>query len=141
MIQKYKNIIIVVVLIIGGFYAYNTFTAPESEPSASLQVTSSADVLGSDIIKAINQINDLKLDRSVFDDPIFRTLVDRSEEILPQAKSRPNPFAPIADSDFGVNNDGTQLNFDSGDTGDDDITEENTDSEPEGSENEIPSEL
>jgi hypothetical protein len=140
MIAKYKNIIIVVVVLVGGFYAYNTFLAPELSPSASLQVTNSADVLGADIIKAINQINALKLDRSVFDDPIFRTLVDRSEEILPQAKSRPNPFAPISDIDFGLDNDGTQLNFDSGDT---ETTDENESegTQSDSSDSEIPSEL
>jgi len=102
MIKKYKNIIIVVVIISGAFWAYNQFFNTEIPGSASLRVTSSTDVLGADIIKAINQINALKLDRSVFEDPIFRTLVDRSEEILPQAKSRPNPFAPITITDFTV---------------------------------------
>jgi hypothetical protein len=137
MIQKYKSLIIAVVVIIGGFYAYNQFFNLSTQPSASLQVTNSADVLGADIIKAINQINALKLDRSVFEDPIFKTLVDRSEEIQPQSKSRPNPFAPITNIDFTVTNtDNTELNFDTeteqatdSDTSSESGTENQTDSE------------
>jgi hypothetical protein len=138
MLNKYKNLIIAVVVIIGGFYGYNQFFNTSTTRSASLQVTNSADVLGADIIKAINQINALKLDRSVFDDPIFRTLVDRSEEIQPQAKSRPNPFAPITDIDFTIGTSSSangSLDFDS------DLGETADDAEPEVENVDIPSTL
>lgn len=138
MMNKYKNLIIVVVIIIGGFFAYNTFLAGDLSPSASLQVTNSADILGADIIKAINQINTLKLDRGVFDDPIFKTLVDRSEEIMDQNSGRPNPFAPVTGVDFSVSNDGTQLNFDSTDSAD--ASDSTQETQPE-QETEIPAGL
>lgn len=131
MINKYKKIIIIVVIIAGAFWAYNQYFNTEIPGSASLTVTSSADVLGADIIKAINQINALKLDRGVFEDPIFRTLVDRSEEILPQAKSRPNPFAPITITDFTVSTSTeTTIEFSSEEADGTDIVETNVDDVP-----------
>jgi hypothetical protein len=95
---KYKNIIILVVVIIAGYFAYQQFSGANLSGSASLstvQRSSNTDVLGAEIIKAINQIDSLDLDRSVFDDPIFQTLVDRSQELREQPVSRSNPFAPI----------------------------------------------
>jgi hypothetical protein len=116
MIKKYKKLIIAVIVIVGGFFIYNSYFNTESQSNDSLTVTTSADVLGSDIIRAINQINALKLDRSIFNHSVFKTLVDRSEEIEKQEKSRPNPFAPVTDINFTVNDsennsNNTDLNF------------------------------
>ncbi len=98
-----KKIIIGVLILGGGFILYSAFVKGPDETDL-LQTTSatSGDVLGADIIKAINQINSLQLDRGVFDDPIFKTLVDRSEVLTPQPKGRTNPFASI-----GVNTSAT----------------------------------
>jgi len=97
MIAKYKNIIIVVVIIILGLVAYS-FLKPDPTATALLETTQRQDstqVLGDEITSAISQINSLKLDRSVLDDPIVKKLIDHSKPIVPIPSGRKNPFAPI----------------------------------------------
>ena len=98
-----KKIIILILILGGAFVLYSAFIKnPDSTDLLQVQNVSSGDVLGSDIIKAINQINSLQLDRGVFDDPIFKTLIDRSEVLTPQPKGRENPFAPFGTTGTGA---------------------------------------
>lgn len=102
MISKYKNIIIIAAIIGIGLIAYS-FLRPDPTAESLLETTErqdSAQVLGDEITAAINQINSLKLDRSVLDDPIVQNLIDHSKPIIPEPIGRINPFAPI-------NSDGT----------------------------------
>ena len=97
MIGKYKNIIIIAVIIGIGLIAYS-FLKPDPTAETLLETTQrqdSAQVLGDEITSAISQINSLKLDRTVLDDPIVKKLIDHSKPILPEPVGRKNPFAPI----------------------------------------------
>lgn len=99
MIGKYKNIIIVVVIIALGLIAYS-FLKPDPTAESLLETTQRADsaqVLGDEISSAINQINSLKLDRSVLDDAVVKNLKDHSKPIIPEDVGRKNPFAPIGE--------------------------------------------
>jgi len=103
MLGKYKNIIIIIVVIALGLIAYSIFR-PDPEVKKLLETTQrqdSAQVLGDDITKAINQIQSLKLDRAVLDDPVLKNLVDHSEPIIPEPIGRKNPFAPIGSNSGG----------------------------------------
>ncbi len=101
MFTKYKKLIITIIVIVGLFLAYSIFFGGNLEregllrSSVSTTSQTSTDILGEEIIRAINQISSLKLDDSVFDNPVFRRLVDRSERIEPEDPGRDNPFAPI----------------------------------------------
>jgi hypothetical protein len=97
MINKYKNIIIIAVIIGLALIAYS-FLKPAETPESLLVVTerqSSTQALGDEITGAINQINSLKLDNSIFKDPIMLKLKDNNQKIDPQDVGRPDPFAPI----------------------------------------------
>ena len=97
MIGKYKNIIIVLVIVILGFVAYS-FLKPADSTETLLSTTEKQDstqILGDEISSAINQINSLKLDRGVLDDPVVKNLVDHSKPIVSEPVGRKNPFAPI----------------------------------------------
>jgi len=101
MIGKYKNIIIVFVIIALGLIAYS-FLRPDPTVESLLETTERQDgaqVLGDEITSAIGQINSLKLDRAIFDDPILKRLIDHSKPILPEPVGRKNPFAPIGGDD------------------------------------------
>lgn len=91
-----KKIIVPVIIIAVLYVGYNFFLKGDSATDLlKVSTVSSDDALGTEIIKAINQISTLKLDRSIFDDPIFGTLIDRSEQIAPEKSGRDNPFAVI----------------------------------------------
>lgn len=101
MIGKYKNIIIVIVIIVLGLVAYSFLkSSPTAETLlATTQRQDSAQVLGDEISSAINQINSLKLDRAVLDDSVVQHLIDHSKPIVPEPVGRNNPFAPIGQNE------------------------------------------
>lgn len=105
MLGKYKKVIVALVIIGGLFFAYNVFFVTNDVDTTLLRSsgsTTNAELLGADIIKAINQIDSLDLDRSVFDDPVFNALIDRGEELNEEPRGRTNPFAPIGTANSTV---------------------------------------
>jgi uncharacterized protein involved in exopolysaccharide biosynthesis len=97
MINKYKNIIIIAVIIGLALIAYS-FLKPDPTAESLLVVTerqNSTQALGDEITAAINQINSLRLDDSIFKDPIMAKLKDHNQKINPEDVGRPDPFAPI----------------------------------------------
>lgn len=109
MSDKNKKIIITVVVLIAIFFGYNTFFVSDGPDTllTSTGATDSTSLLGADIIKAINQIDSLELDRNVFDDPVYRSLVYRGEDINPEPVGRNNPFARIGEGGSPVSESAT----------------------------------
>lgn len=98
MFTKYKKIIIVVLISVLAFFVYSFFFGGSKDDSLLKSVSntqSGADVIGSEIIQALNQIEALQLDRSIFEDPVYRSLVDHSQPIPKEPVGRENPFSPI----------------------------------------------
>jgi hypothetical protein len=106
MFEKYKKIIIAVVVIGLLFVAYTVYLKPQDgtgpfvKSNVSSDQQSSTQILGADINKAIEEIDSLDLDRSIFDHWILLRLVDHSRKINPQPNRRDNPFAPYEFSDM-----------------------------------------
>lgn len=58
-------------------------------------IDSAEEILGAQIIEALNQINSLELERDIFDSPVYQSLEDKSKPIEKEPIGRPNPFAPL----------------------------------------------
>lgn len=116
MFNKYKKIIVAIIIIIVLFFIYSFFFGGEKDDSLLSSTSngpiSGADVIGSELIQALNEIETLDLDRSIFEDPIYRSLVDRSQPIPPEPVGRDNPFAPIS----VIVNQGTSINIPTSDS-------------------------
>ncbi len=123
MLGKYKNIIIVVVIVIIGFIVYSIIK-PDPESEALLQTAgpSEVSILGEDIIQALHQIDSLNLDASILNDPVVNSLTDHGRPIKEESYGKDNPFGPLGD-DVGVDND---------DMGDEEEPEEEGDVEDTG---------
>jgi hypothetical protein len=50
---------------------------------------------GRDILALLADLENIRLDESIFSDPVFQSLQDISRELSPEPKGRPNPFAPL----------------------------------------------
>lgn len=108
-----KKIIIAVVILGLIYFVYSMFfkkTEDDSLISGTNSLTPSRNLaetqlLGNQITQALIKIESLNLDRSVFQNPIFRSLVDRSEPILDEPVGRTNPFAPLSDISVNITND------------------------------------
>lgn len=118
MLAKYKNIIIIVIVVIVGFLVYSIFKPdPESESLLRTSGPQEARILGEDIIRALNQIDSLVLDASILSDPIIHSLVDHSRPIEEEPYGTNNPFGPFDDV-VKIDDDGIEDTEDTEDTED-----------------------
>lgn len=113
MFQKYKKIIIVVLVIVLAFILFVIIKGSGEEEGDGLLTStvnnsvagtqaSGADTIGAEIITALNQIDSLKLETTIFEDPVFRQLIDKSQPLAEEPVGRENPFAPLESSgNFG----------------------------------------
>lgn len=99
MTPKLKKIIFTILALILMFILYVLII--KEDPSVDPLITGSGSVgvnnqvLGTQISQALLRIEQIKLDKSIFTDQIYRSLQDRSIPIEPEAVGRNNPFAPI----------------------------------------------
>jgi hypothetical protein len=96
--QKYKKIIMIIVVLVLVFIMYTVFFAKEPEGESLLVSTNQGaqtQIVGNEIVAALNQIQTLKLSREIFEDPIYKSLVDRSIPIPQEPVGKSNPFSPI----------------------------------------------
>ena|SRR6185369_15752420 len=92
-------VILAAVVIAGYFYA----TRDRSSDVLLTSVLSSDAPTGvqGDLLSVLRQLKTLKLDDSIFQDPVWNTLHDFGQTLSPQPSFRQNPFAPLnAAADF-----------------------------------------
>lgn len=99
MSEKTKNITIVVVLVIAVFIVYSvTFKGDGPADLLISQSVSDVDAESTvvrEFLALLNTLNNLSLDTSIFQDPIFNSLRDESVQLIDQPRGRRNPFAPL----------------------------------------------
>lgn len=132
MLKKYRKIIIFVLVVVLGFVLYTIFLKPQAE-KALLESSGpqEVDVAGQEIIETLGNIESIKLNNSVFNDPLYLRLRDDSQEIQPEDLRRENPFAPIEgqgvlDIDIDLE---TESEDEEGENGDQDTQDSDQDSE------------
>ena len=104
-IRPYKNILIGggVILLIFGIYMFwrNRDT---SEPDlvsfdgsfvADSSISPQAAAAGQQIISILNELQQLQVDRNVFDNKVFDSLIDYTIATTSEDRGRPDPFAPL----------------------------------------------
>jgi hypothetical protein len=103
MTPKFKKIIIVVTAIVIILFVYYMFINKE-EDTSFLVTTSSSEmseknkILGQKITKTLIQIKDIKLEKAIFSNDVFLSLIDSRIKIDSQLVGRKNPFAPLSDT-------------------------------------------
>jgi len=91
------NIIIGVLVLAGGIFAYSFLSGGESEAQLAPQAPIlSQNVKGRDLLKVLLSLDSIKLDEEIFSSPLFTSLEDFTL-VLPTTGTtgRKNPFAPI----------------------------------------------
>jgi hypothetical protein len=111
MTPKLKKIIIAIVVLGILFVLYSAFLKPDPgtetlvsgrEGIAGSLASQDAQVIGSQISQALLKIEQITLERAIFDNPIFSSLEDRSQPIIDEPIGRTNPFAPLGDTSVNV---------------------------------------
>jgi hypothetical protein len=86
---KYKTAIFLVILAVIGFGGYITFFG------TGTPVIVTPEPVGQELFAALEQIQNVQLDTSVLDNPVFGRLNDFGLTITRQSSGRTNPFVPV----------------------------------------------
>jgi hypothetical protein len=94
-----KITVITTISIVGLFILYFFFFGGIKKQSASdvslIGQNPQIEYLGPALVETISQVNELVIDRSIFNDPVFGALADKSITINKTTLGRSNPFAPF----------------------------------------------
>jgi len=102
-----NKITIGLIFITLGTIFYFNFVKQEIEIPESLIVqTATTEILGKQIATALNKLNSLSLDTSIFSEPGYISLVTFHQEINPLPAGKRNPFFPIDSTNFDPLNGG-----------------------------------
>lgn len=96
--SELKNIIIFVAILAGLYFAYTFFFSDNSTPVATISPEGSGGDVGANILPLLLQLKTIKLDQTVFADPIFKSLQNFSVDLPIEGTGRPDPFAPVDQS-------------------------------------------
>ena len=91
-LQKNKNLIIVVALVVVAFWVYVSFFKPDN---SSTPADPAAQQVGSDVLDLYASLQSVTLDQSLFSSDLYKRLVDFSTTIPSQPAGRSNPFDTI----------------------------------------------
>ncbi len=80
------------IVLLGAYLVFFNNTADTSAISSAGAPASTAEV---SFLNLVAQIDPLTFDTSIFSDPRFISLVDIRTAIVPEAKGRIDPFAPL----------------------------------------------
>lgn len=99
--QGNSNVFIVLAIFVAiGIAGYFYITRDQSTEDLLVSTVMDAQSapLDSNFIVALNELKRLKLDDSLFSTALWKSLTDFGQELAPQEKFRPNPFAPLPPS-------------------------------------------
>lgn len=90
-----KTPILIAGAIVLGLYAYFAFF--RSAPSEDLLVSDSDQVseTSKELLATLANLKTIKLDDSIFSDPVFLSLTNFGVQLPPENVGRRNPFAPV----------------------------------------------
>ncbi len=87
---------------IGGIIAVSAlayfifFSTPvDTSNSTLLETGPNNEMIGSQVLNLLGQIQSLRIDPTIFDSAVYKSLQDFSVNIPPEGVGRDNPFAPI----------------------------------------------
>jgi len=84
--------IIIILIAVIGYWAYNAFLSGGSD---ALLTTQTVSPLSQEILTTLSSLNTIRLDNTIFSDPVFTSLTDYGVTIPPENIGRRNPFAPL----------------------------------------------
>ena len=91
-LQKYKTIIILLVVAVIGYFVYTQFL---SATPATVSSADSSGVVGQDILDLVASFEAVSIDPTLFSNSQFQNLKDFTVVLQPESQGRVNPFAPL----------------------------------------------
>ncbi len=92
-----KLIAVSITIIFVAYLGYGLYN--KSTEGVVLNESIEAETTSEDVVALVTKLKDLKIDKTIFSNEAFLSLVDFSSIISPEEQGRPNPFAPIGAED------------------------------------------
>lgn len=98
--KKYQSVITIIVVVGIAFIAYSIFFKPQSDQLLALKVEGSEErsPIEEELVVLLLQLRSITLDTALLADPLFQSLQDFGQTIVPEATGRENPFEPFSDN-------------------------------------------
>jgi len=102
-VKQNKNIFIavgVLLLLFVGYFIWRSGGQEESFPLSNLDASagftdSPGGQAGRQIISILNELQQIRIDRGVFDHVVFNDLIDHTIATTSEDRGRPDPFEPL----------------------------------------------
>ncbi len=88
-----QNLVAVLGIVIVGVLGYYLYVQNGSLVSRTVSTSSEASLQAAEFLARLNELQEINLDDSIFNDPRFRGLQDIRQEVVPVPVGRSNPFA------------------------------------------------
>lgn len=90
------NRLLIIALIIVAVVGYYIFMSGGDEEAVSTETVVEVPTIGQELVIELNRLKALQnIDDKIFADPVFSSLKDFTQPVVPQPLGRSNPFAPI----------------------------------------------
>lgn len=96
-IRQYQSALVFIVIVAVLFAGYQFFFAQSDEAVVTAVDTSAAGV-DQDLVAILFELRSIRLDDTIFADPLFQSLADFGQELVAEPIGRQNPFAPLEGS-------------------------------------------
>ncbi len=94
-LTRYQNYILIAVVVIASIAVYMYYFGGEDEPILEQQAVAGVDnPIDQELIALLLELKGITLDESIFSNPVFSSLSDFSQALVPEPVGRINPFAP-----------------------------------------------
>ena len=95
-----KNKILIIALVVVAIVGFLMFRGSGEEESLTTVQTGLTGTIGQELVIEINRLRALQnIEGKIFKDPVFVSLEDYTQSVVPQPVGRSNPLAPIG-TDF-----------------------------------------
>jgi hypothetical protein len=93
-IKKNMPLVLGILLVVAGLVVYLNFFSGSSEALLATSADSQSPV-SQDLLVTLSNLHTIKLDSSIFSDPLFQSLTSFGVELPPENVGRRNPFLPV----------------------------------------------
>ena len=92
-ISQYKNVLMIGVILVAAFAGYSYFFTGKAEEVLTKEAVSEVqDPVDQELISLLLQLKGITLDEKFFSNPVFLSLQDFSQTLVPEPIGRNNPF-------------------------------------------------
>ena len=92
-IKQYSTVLSFIGIVLALYLGYVWLFAPSTEPV--VEVTQAATAPDQELVALLFELKNIRLDSTLFEDPLFKSLRDFGRDLVSEPVGRNNPFAPL----------------------------------------------